>query len=118
MNDCIRTVALPNGEEWPALGLGTWRMGESPARRAAEVAVLRQAFRRAVALEPDNADLHIELGIALGRQGRHIEAEVDVRQRHARQRAHTRHLRRTMEIEPTGAAHHVDGELGPAHQSR
>lgn len=44
MSDEIRTVALPHGEEWPALGLGTWRMGESAARRAPEVAALRQAF--------------------------------------------------------------------------
>ena len=39
-----RTVALADGETVPALGLGTWRMGESRARRAAEVAVLRHAL--------------------------------------------------------------------------
>jgi diketogulonate reductase-like aldo/keto reductase len=29
---------------WPALGLGTWRLGESEARRSAEVAALRLAI--------------------------------------------------------------------------
>jgi diketogulonate reductase-like aldo/keto reductase len=34
-------VTLPGGEAWPALGLGTWRMGESgSSRRAEEAAVL------------------------------------------------------------------------------
>jgi len=37
-------VMLPNGEEVPALGLGTWRMGESPAAYADEVAAVRTAF--------------------------------------------------------------------------
>jgi diketogulonate reductase-like aldo/keto reductase len=48
MNDPERDVSpvvpLPSGEEWPALGLGTWRMGEVGSRRAAEVQALRQAF--------------------------------------------------------------------------
>ena len=33
-----------DGERWPALGLGTWRMGESASRRPAEVAALREAI--------------------------------------------------------------------------
>jgi diketogulonate reductase-like aldo/keto reductase len=37
-------VTLPSGEEWPALGLGTWRLGENAARRVQEVAALRLAF--------------------------------------------------------------------------
>jgi diketogulonate reductase-like aldo/keto reductase len=37
-------VSFPNGEAWPALGLGTWRFGEQAARRGAEVAALRQAL--------------------------------------------------------------------------
>ena len=37
----MRTVALPSGEAVPVLGQGTWRMGESAARRADEVAALR-----------------------------------------------------------------------------
>ncbi|MDH4052605.1 MAG: aldo/keto reductase [Rubrivivax sp.] len=38
------TVTLPSGQTLPALGLGTWRYGESATRRAAEVAALRQAL--------------------------------------------------------------------------
>ena len=35
------TVRFPDGTEVPALGQGTWRMGEDPRARAAEVAALR-----------------------------------------------------------------------------
>ncbi len=37
-------VTFPSGEERPGLGLGTWRMGESGARRRQEVAALRLAL--------------------------------------------------------------------------
>jgi diketogulonate reductase-like aldo/keto reductase len=37
-------VMLPSAEEWPALGLGTWRMGESAAHAATDLAALRAAF--------------------------------------------------------------------------
>ena len=37
-------VVFPSGEQRPALGLGTWRFGEQPARRGAELASLRQAL--------------------------------------------------------------------------
>lgn len=37
-------VSFPNGEQRPALGLGTWRCGEATERRAAELASLRQAL--------------------------------------------------------------------------
>ncbi|MGJ3261672.1 MAG: aldo/keto reductase [Salinarimonas sp.] len=37
----VRTVTLPDGTPVPALGQGTWRMGEDRARRAAEVTALR-----------------------------------------------------------------------------
>ena len=40
----MHTVSLPNGECVPALGLGTWRMGESPGARVSEVAALRLAI--------------------------------------------------------------------------
>jgi diketogulonate reductase-like aldo/keto reductase len=36
-----RTVTLPSGEVLPALGLGTWHMGETAAKRKDEVAALR-----------------------------------------------------------------------------
>jgi diketogulonate reductase-like aldo/keto reductase len=35
------TTALPGGETAPALGQGTWNMGDDPARRADEIAALR-----------------------------------------------------------------------------
>jgi diketogulonate reductase-like aldo/keto reductase len=37
-------VTLPGGEAWPALGLGTWRMGESRSSRRDEVAAVRAAI--------------------------------------------------------------------------
>ncbi|MBL8326155.1 MAG: aldo/keto reductase [Rubrivivax sp.] len=37
-------VELPDGVRWPSLGLGTWRYGESAARRLDEVAALRLAL--------------------------------------------------------------------------
>lgn len=37
----METVKLPGGEEVPALGQGTWKMGERGDRRAAEIAALR-----------------------------------------------------------------------------
>jgi len=40
----MRELELACGERWPALGLGTWRLGEAPAQRRAEVAALRQAL--------------------------------------------------------------------------
>lgn len=39
----MRSVRLPDGAAVPALGLGTWRYGESARSRAAEVAALRRA---------------------------------------------------------------------------
>lgn len=37
----IKTVLLPNGEKVPALGQGTWMIGERRDTRAAEIAALR-----------------------------------------------------------------------------
>lgn len=37
----MKTVTLPSGETVPALGQGTWRMGEEPRRRAEEVRALQ-----------------------------------------------------------------------------
>src|SRR5512137_36503 len=42
--DLPHEVTLHSGEERPALGLGTWRLGENAARRKQEVAALRLAF--------------------------------------------------------------------------
>jgi diketogulonate reductase-like aldo/keto reductase len=40
----IPRVSFPDGTTVPALGFGTWRMGESSRRRAAEVAAVAQAI--------------------------------------------------------------------------
>jgi diketogulonate reductase-like aldo/keto reductase len=37
----VPTISLPTGEPMPALGQGTWMMGEDPARRAQEIKALR-----------------------------------------------------------------------------
>ncbi len=37
----MKIITLPSGESLPALGLGTWHMGESAANRKAEVAALK-----------------------------------------------------------------------------
>lgn len=37
----VRTIALPSGEEIPALGQGTWHIGEDARRRHEEIAALR-----------------------------------------------------------------------------
>jgi diketogulonate reductase-like aldo/keto reductase len=40
----MKFVSLPDRTQVPALGLGTWRLGEAPERRAAELLALRTAF--------------------------------------------------------------------------
>ena len=40
----MRTVRLPDGTEVPALGQGTWMIGEDPRRRAEEIASLRRGL--------------------------------------------------------------------------
>jgi diketogulonate reductase-like aldo/keto reductase len=37
----MKAVALPSGERVPAFGMGTWNMGDDPARRGEELATLR-----------------------------------------------------------------------------
>jgi diketogulonate reductase-like aldo/keto reductase len=39
-----KTISFPDGETAPALGLGTWRMGERAAERAREVAAISHAI--------------------------------------------------------------------------
>ena len=46
----MRTVALPSGEKVPALGKGTWRMGENMATRAKEIETLRLGLELGVSL--------------------------------------------------------------------
>jgi diketogulonate reductase-like aldo/keto reductase len=40
----MNNVELPDGSRWPALGLGTWHMGEAARTRAAEIAAVRRAI--------------------------------------------------------------------------
>ena len=53
----MNSVTLPGGETMPALGLGTWRMGERTRARAAEVAAVRLAIDLGIRLV-DTAEMY------------------------------------------------------------
>jgi diketogulonate reductase-like aldo/keto reductase len=55
----IGRVALPGGETVPALGQGTWMMGERPDRRATEIAALRAGVELGMTLI-DTAEMYGE----------------------------------------------------------
>jgi diketogulonate reductase-like aldo/keto reductase len=57
----LNNVPLPSGALVPSLGLGTWRMGESRAARAAEVAAVRSAIEIGYRLF-DTAEMYGEGG--------------------------------------------------------
>src|SRR5579862_1112645 len=57
----MKTVRLPSGEAVPALGLGTWHMGEAARRRADEVAALRLGLDLGMTLI-DTAEMYGEGG--------------------------------------------------------
>src|SRR5688572_16220457 len=57
----MRKVQLRGGESIPALGVGTWRMGENASRRRDEVAVLKLAIDLGVTLI-DTAEMYGEGG--------------------------------------------------------
>jgi diketogulonate reductase-like aldo/keto reductase len=57
----VRQVRLPSGETVPALGLGTWRMGEEARERAREVAAVRFALELGMTLV-DTAEMYGEGG--------------------------------------------------------
>jgi len=57
----MRKVRLPNGIDVPALGLGTWRMGESSRARRSEVAAIRRAIELGYRLF-DTAEMYGEGG--------------------------------------------------------
>lgn len=57
----MHTVTLPDGETRPALGLGTWRIGESAGRRRAEVAAIRSALEMGYRVI-DSAEMYGEGG--------------------------------------------------------
>ena len=53
----MRTVVLPGGKRVPALGQGTWGMGESESVRAREVAALRLGIELGMSLI-DTAEMY------------------------------------------------------------
>lgn len=53
----MKTVTLPGGERVPALGQGTWNMGDSRASRAQEIAALRRGFDLGLTLV-DTAEMY------------------------------------------------------------
>ena len=57
----MKSVKLPSGQAIPALGLGTWRMGERSRSRAAEVAAVRAALELGYRLI-DTAEMYGEGG--------------------------------------------------------
>ena len=54
-----KTVGLPSGERVPALGMGTWYLGERPALRAEELATLQEGIDRGLGLI-DTAEMYGE----------------------------------------------------------
>jgi diketogulonate reductase-like aldo/keto reductase len=57
----IHTVKLPSGEMVPALGQGTWKMGESRSRRAAEIRALQLGLDLGMTLV-DTAEMYADGG--------------------------------------------------------
>ena len=57
----MRQVVLPDGTEVPAIGQGTWRMGEKRENRAAEVAALRRGLDLGATVI-DTAEMYAEGG--------------------------------------------------------
>jgi len=55
----MKTVALPSGENVPALGLGTWRYGDRESARAEEIATLQLALDLGASLI-DTAEMYGE----------------------------------------------------------
>lgn len=53
----MRTVTLPGGDKVPALGQGTWYMGDSAARRAEEIAALQAGIDLGMTLV-DTAEMY------------------------------------------------------------
>ena len=71
----MKTVALPGGERVPAFGMGTWRVGDTPALRAEEIATLRLGIELGATLI-DTAEMYGE-GQAESLIGEAIEGRRD-----------------------------------------
>ncbi|WP_313555264.1 aldo/keto reductase [Agrobacterium cavarae] len=59
MYDDIPTLPLPSGRDIPALGIGTWNMGESHAEEAQEVASIRKAVELGMTVV-DTAEMYAD----------------------------------------------------------
>jgi len=59
MYDDIPTLTLPSGRDIPALGIGTWNMGESHAEEAQEVASIRKAVELGM-MVVDTAEMYAD----------------------------------------------------------
>ncbi len=59
MYDDIPTLPLPSGRDIPALGIGTWNMGESHAKEAQEVASIRKAVELGMTVV-DTAEMYAD----------------------------------------------------------
>lgn len=59
MNDDIPSVSLPSGKEIPALGLGTWNMGEQRAGETQEIRSIRKAIDVGMTLV-DTAEMYAD----------------------------------------------------------
>lgn len=55
----MRQVRMPDGERVPAIGQGTWRMGETAARAEDEIAALRTGIDRGLSVI-DTAEMYGE----------------------------------------------------------
>ncbi len=59
MYDDIPTVTLPSGKNIPALGIGTWNMGDSRSSEAQEVASIRKAIELGMTVV-DTAEMYAD----------------------------------------------------------
>ncbi len=57
----MKTVTLPDATKLPALGIGTWRMGENASARTDEIAAIRYAMDQGITLI-DTAEMYGEGG--------------------------------------------------------
>lgn len=75
----MKSILLPDGKAIPALGQGTWRIGEKKSARAKEVAALRLGIELGMSLI-DTAEMYADGGaedvVGEAIQGQHEEVSV------------------------------------------
>ena len=76
----MRRIVLPDGSSIPAIGQGTWRMGEKPTSRGQEVAALQAGIDLGLTLI-DTAEMYGSGGAeeVVGEALSKIQASIDVR---------------------------------------